>query len=148
MKRHSSWTFKHSPPVIMPFVMTTSSPLNASGAYAWHTYCMHAWLCKLYCQDTYWKKAQMCVFMCANHFIWRRVHPCDLAFCLSAALQSTNCILTQSLRHKWEHQNLSAVSRSRTRRHVHTLRLSSWEREWGRREGRKGWTIYLQSLLF
>lgn len=37
---------------------------------------------------------------------------CDLAFCLSTALQSISCILTQSLRHKWEHQNLSAVSQS------------------------------------
>ena len=32
----------------------------------------------------------MCVYVCL----------CDLAFCLSAALQSTSCILTQSLRHK------------------------------------------------
>lgn len=52
---------------------------------------------------------------------------CDLAFCLSAALQSTSCILTQSLRHKWEHQNLSAV--------LHTAVPRGRQREGGREVG-------------
>lgn len=81
-----------------------------------------------------------------NPFIWRVcVHDspcmlvclCDLAFCLSTALQSTSCILTQSLRHKWEHQNLSAVS--------HTVVLRERQREGGR--WGEGWPIYLHSLL-
>lgn len=68
-----------------------------------------------------------------NPFIWRVcVHEypcmlvclCDPAFCLSTALQSTSCILTQSLRHKWEHQNLSAV--------LHTVVLRERKREGGR----------------
>lgn len=81
-----------------------------------------------------------------NPFIWRVcVHEypcmlvclCDPAFCLSTALQSTSCILTQSLRHKWEHQNLSAVS--------HTVVLRERQREGGR--WGEGWPIYLHSLL-
>lgn len=43
----------------------------------------------------------------------------------NAALQSTSCILTQSLRHKWEHQNLSAV--------LHTVPGENQREAWGGR---------------
>lgn len=43
----------------------------------------------------------------------------------NAALQSTSCILTQSLRHKWEHQNLSAV--------LHTVPGENQREVWGGR---------------
>lgn len=43
----------------------------------------------------------------------------------NAALQSTSRILTQSLRHKWEHQNLSAV--------LHTVPRENQREVWGGR---------------
>lgn len=86
--------------------------------------------------------------LCANPFIlhsmcvWAPMYACVplwSCFLSNAALQSTSCILTQSLRHKWEHQNLSAVS--------HTV--PSPEREEEEEGGRwgEGWPIYLRSLL-
>lgn len=65
---------------------------------------------------------------------------CDLAFCLSAALQSTSCILTQSLRHKWEHQNLSAV--------LHTAVPRGRQREGGRWGRADQFSFSLSFLLF
>lgn len=75
--------------------------------------------------------------VCVHEYPCMLVCLCDPAFCLSTALQSTSCILTQSLRHKWEHQNLSAVS--------HTVVLRERQREGGR--WGEGWPIYLHSLL-
>lgn len=74
--------------------------------------------------------------LCANPFIlhsmcvWAPMYACVSlwsCFLSDAALQSTSCILTQSLRHKWEHQNLSAVS--------HTVPSPERDEEGGREVG-------------
>ena len=68
-------------------------------------------------------------FLSCSLCVWVPVCACAPLWSHSlsnAALQSTSCILTQSLRHKWEHQNLSAV--------LHTVPRED------HREVRGGWT--------